>query len=329
MSKFKNSLLAAVGLLLLSNLLLLTQRTTVQAQSPGSSLANLITTVNTLKAQVAADDAKITTLQTTTAAQAGTLTLLQQVTTNQEVQISALQTANGTLQALTAPMTLSGTDLTFTGVNVHIVNGMGGTETANGLGNLILGYGESRAGIGLSGDVRTGSHNLVTGIYNNYGSFGGIVGGYGNSLSGGEEFAVGALNTVTGNQACVTGGISNTATGDYASVLGGTSNTAVGNQSVVVAGESNKSQGLRDVVVSGYGSTSDGTDSVVVGGYENYTYNHENVVSGGAKNSVTSISDGSVSGGFNITVIGDGQWAAGNGQAAADAAVRAALFAAN
>jgi len=31
-----------------------------------------------------------------------------------------------------------------TGVNVQIVNGEGSTETANGLGNLIIGYNEER-----------------------------------------------------------------------------------------------------------------------------------------------------------------------------------------
>jgi hypothetical protein len=35
-------------------------------------------------------------------------------------------------------------DVTITGANLHIVNGLGETETTNGLGNLIVGYNETR-----------------------------------------------------------------------------------------------------------------------------------------------------------------------------------------
>ena len=41
-TKFKSALLAAIGLLLLSNVLLLTQRRPTQAQSPGVNLAALV-----------------------------------------------------------------------------------------------------------------------------------------------------------------------------------------------------------------------------------------------------------------------------------------------
>ncbi len=283
--------------------------------------------------------------------QANSLLALQNLISNQNATIANLQTAvggqNTTLAALsakTAPLSLSGTDLTFTGVNVHIVNGMGGTETQNGLGNLIIGYDESRAGSPYGNDVRTGSHNLVTGVLNNYASSGGIIGGYGNALNGVEEFAAGALNSVSGNQSSITGGLSNTTSGSYASVLGGYSNTAAGDNSVVVsgfsntanghasavvAGKSNTAQGERDVVVGGYGNTSDGTDSAIVGGYQNYTYNNYNVVSGGSSNSVTSSFAGAVSGGYSITIVADGQWAAGNGQASADSSSHAGVFIAN
>ena len=50
-----------------------------------------------------------------------------------------------------------------------------------------------RSGHFSSKDARTGSHNIVTGIYNNYPSSGGLLGGYDNSLGGVEEFAVGAV----------------------------------------------------------------------------------------------------------------------------------------
>ena len=57
--------------------------------------------------------------------------------------------------------TVNGQDtIRFSGVNVQIVDGSGNTSGAvNGRGNLIVGYNELRG----SGDVRTGSHNIVVG----------------------------------------------------------------------------------------------------------------------------------------------------------------------
>src|ERR1700752_1303410 len=58
------------------------------------------------------------------------------------------------------------------GINVQIVNGTGSTETATGVGNLIVGYNEAGS---QSGDVRTGSHNIVTGRLSSFSSYGGVV----------------------------------------------------------------------------------------------------------------------------------------------------------
>ena len=44
------------------------------------------------------------------------------------------------VEGKTAPLSVSGTDLTITGVNVHIVDGSGSTDSTSGLGNLIVGY---------------------------------------------------------------------------------------------------------------------------------------------------------------------------------------------
>src|SRR5512139_4209024 len=47
----------------------------------------------------------------------------------------------GQLEALLANVTRDGNDITFSGMNVHIVDGSGDTYgTVNGLGNLIIGY---------------------------------------------------------------------------------------------------------------------------------------------------------------------------------------------
>ncbi len=67
-------------------------------------------------------------------------------------------------------------DVTITGANLRIVNGLGATDTVNGLGNLIVGYNEPR---GTGEDRRTGSHNVVVGEENNFISFGGLIVGFG------------------------------------------------------------------------------------------------------------------------------------------------------
>lgn len=48
----------------------------------------------------------------------------------------------------------------FHDANLQVVNGLGATNTQNGLGNLIVGYQETRPGTEAM-NVRTGSHNLV------------------------------------------------------------------------------------------------------------------------------------------------------------------------
>ena len=168
--------LVTVGILSTLGALSLTHIGPASAQSPGVNLAQLVAQVGTLKAQVAA------------------------------------------LRAKTAPLSVSGSDLTISGVNVHIVDGTGVTESTSGLGNLIVGYNESRGRFRrFSGtDARSGSHNIITGVFNNYASSGGIVGGCCNSLNGLEEFAVGTENAVSGNQASIAGGINGKVTADHA-----------------------------------------------------------------------------------------------------------------
>ena len=100
------------------------------------------------------------------------------------------------LEAKLIYLTTVGTEMTITGANLHIVNGLGTTATTNFTGNLILGYNEARGGIN---DSRYGSHNLVLGARNNYSSWGGIVagsvnGGYQNQAFGGESSILGGHN---------------------------------------------------------------------------------------------------------------------------------------
>lgn len=59
--------------------------------------------------------------------------------------------------------------IVITRANLRIVNGLGTTDTTNGLGNLIVGYNEPR-NRPSSPDVRTGSQNVVVGRHDNFSS---------------------------------------------------------------------------------------------------------------------------------------------------------------
>lgn len=105
----------------------------------------------------------------------------------------------------TATMTLQ-----LSGVNLQIVSGSGATDgSTNGTGNLIIGYNED-----TGAHDRTGSHNLIVGPEHTYSSYGGLV--------------AGSDNTVSGTHASVSGGSGNAAAGTFASVSGGLNNTAGG-----------------------------------------------------------------------------------------------------
>jgi hypothetical protein len=137
-------------------------------------------------------------------------------------------------------------EVVITGANLCIVNGLGLTETTNGLGNLIVGYNESRPP-GVVQDDRTGSHNVVVGRFNNFSSFGGLVVGNFNQISG--QFASvsgGDENTASGLFSSVSGGDENTASGGFSSVSGGVFNTASGFFFSSVSGGSNRTAPAQD-----------------------------------------------------------------------------------
>ena len=122
--------------------------------------------------------------------------------------------------------------LTFSGMNLQIVNGAGNNAWI-GTGNLIIGYnqlrGDSECPDGLYCDRRGGSHMLVIGDQNNYTRHGGMV--------------VGLLNETNGTFASVSGGLGNLASNHYASVSGGFFNTASGFISSVSGGQLNIASG--------------------------------------------------------------------------------------
>jgi hypothetical protein len=120
----------------------------------------------------------------------------------------------------------------FSGVNVQVVNGEGKTESVNGEGNLVIGYDENAS------RTQTGSHNLILGEQQAFTSFGGLVAGYGNTISGREaSVSGGALNTASGFYTSITGGLQNTAKVEAASVEGGSKNVAEGRFASIFGGK--------------------------------------------------------------------------------------------
>lgn len=135
-------------------------------------------------------------------------------------RITALETKTASMSAITDPNTNQPT-VRFSGVNVQVVSGAGSTESpVNGTGNLIIGYNELRG----SGNIRTGSHNFVSGLKNNYSHARGIVLGFNNTSSNVGAYVLGGENnTASGIEAVISGGSDNTASGPYSSVSGGAS----------------------------------------------------------------------------------------------------------
>ena len=197
-----------------------------------SGLAALPATAQThsqLQAQINALQAQMGALQ-------GQMATLQQAHMAQMATLQSL--INGVAADIPDCMTTAlgagaVDDVIFKGCNVHVQNGHGGTDSSNGVGNLIIGYNE----IGGSGSpARSGSHNVVIGPGHSYSSYGGLVTGWGNTVSG-EYSSVsgGQFNKASGWTASVSGGSYNVASGYAASVSGGQDNTASGDFAILPA----------------------------------------------------------------------------------------------
>jgi hypothetical protein len=211
----------------------------------------------------------------------------------------------------------------FHGVNVQIVNGLGATNgnpadpltnlpgqtTVNGMGNLIVGYSEAPT----APFDRTGSHNIVVGIRHQWSSFGGLLGGW--------------LNTISGAYSSVSGGSNGTASGDLSSVPGGSTNFALGAGSSVSGGFRNFASGTRSSVSGGDANNAGGRDASISGGQLNQATADKSSITGGIANQtsgrLSSITAGrlntasggwsSVSGGRNN--LASGQWSSVSGGA--------------
>ncbi len=169
-------------------------------------------------------------------------------------------------------------DVTITG-NLYVVNGLGSTATTNSSGNLIVGYNETG---NTSGDTRTGSHNIIVGAQQSFSSYGGLVAGLDNTISGryasvsggqsnmASDFVAsvtgGFSNVASGPQSSVTGGSENTATAQWASISGGGGNTASYYSASVSGGSNNTASGEAASVSGGYQQTASGANSWAAGG---------------------------------------------------------------
>jgi hypothetical protein len=137
--------------------------------------------------------------------------------------------------------------IVFSGVNVEVNSGNGETATVNGKGNLVVGYDEAE------GAEQTGSNNLVVGNKQTFTSFGGIVGGSGNAITGPFASATGGyLNVAGGLYSAVSGGADNKAGAELTSVSGGVSNTASQLGSSISGGEANTANGPFASIGGGY-----------------------------------------------------------------------------
>lgn len=213
----------------------------------------------------------------------------------------------------------------FTGTNVHVRNGNGTTNSANALGNLIVGYNESNA---AHGQDRTGSHNIVVGRLHDFTSFAGLIAGGSNRADGPASFIAGISNTTTVGTigGSIAGGGENIASGNYSTILGGRLGEASGLFSTIGGGIFGKSTGDNSLVVGGYEGTASGNYSVsigglwneaagsktvVLGGKYNTAFGQESVVTGGRRNT-TNGRWSVISGGKYLTTTTDHEWRAGS-----------------
>jgi hypothetical protein len=190
------------------------------------------------------------------------LTLQGEVATLQG-QVSSLQT----LLAGVSRTSLFGQDtLRLSGMNVQIVNGSGSTSTVNGLGNLIIGYDESQG----APETTTGSHDLILGQRNSFSSYGGLVDGFANTISGPfASVSGGEFSTAANFASSVSGGDENSAESAASSVSGGGGNTTSGEEAWIGGGANNSASGEAATVSGGEFNTAAGDFSSILGGNSN------------------------------------------------------------
>jgi hypothetical protein len=252
--------------------------TTAVAEEVNENFKTLLDEANNKDLRLEALEAAVGDLQSNSQAQATTIETLQTTVESLRDQIAslqsdlALQTTDLAVVSGNPVLNLAsyinvtsderGPLIIFTGANLQIVNGQdqGGTESINGLGNLIIGYDEENLvnntnfqhcsdgqfntqeicesnGATWSNSHKSGSHNIVLGSENSYSSFGGLV--------------AGKRNFITNEYASVLSGFGNAASGEESGVLGGALNEAHGQESTVAGGMENTASQFRSSVGGG------------------------------------------------------------------------------
>lgn len=167
------------------------------------------------------------------------------------------------VEQLLAHLEVQGNNLVLSGMNFQVVNGSGATDgNVNGTGNIIIGYDEAG-----NNDEKSGSHNLVIGMEHSYSSFGGLV-------AGGD-------NEISGDGASVVGGTRHRVSGAYASIAGGFRNEARGETASIAGGEDNRVDGRSSVVSGGQGNFAGTQSAAVAGGSDNAALGQASTVGGG------------------------------------------------
>ena len=265
--------------------------------------------LSTVQASLAGVQAQVTSFAADVQSNSSDVAAVTSTQGAQATRLTALETKTSSMSATTIGGRAA---VVFDAVNLHVRSGVGTTAgIVNGLGNLIVGYDEARA----SSSDKSGSHNLILGRQNNYTSFGGLVGGFNNAITGSyASIITGNSNEATATYSVVVTGSSNDATGTSAVVVTGSTNEATNGDAVVISGSSNDATGLDSVVVSG--STNRATDntSVAVGGYDNESSGWRSVTVGGSSNVAGGATGGSyitVSGGLNRTETTGNYWRGG------------------
>lgn len=191
----------------------------------------------------------------------------------------------------------------MTGVNLQVVNGLGYTwgdqdvtiqndeaHRTNGLGNVIIGYQETRSDDGVQdtddSNDRNGSHNLVVGTRNNYTAWGCKV--------------VGARNTVRGWLSSIGGGFGNDAIADAVTISGGQYNLAAAKYTSIGGGWGNMAMNRGATIPGGGGNIAEGEWATVGGGRNNNAAGYFSVVAGGVRNTVVDW--------YGALLGGDGGW---------------------
>jgi hypothetical protein len=306
-----------------------------------AQLAELTATVEALSTALTASDATVAILSESVLA-------LQNENVSLQNTIDVLESKDGELTELITSLeseVVSGltdvleisvdsqgnTAAIFSGVNLHVNNGLEQTDSLNGLGNLVVGYDENTTlttemcSMGQftnqvdcesnnelwSNIHKGGSHNLILGSSQNYSRFGGLVAGRENNILADYSTVFGGnKNTASGLESSVSGGTLNLASELYSSVSGGRENTASGIHSSVQGGFSNLASGTGSSISGGAHNIASSANTTVTGGSGNTASSVNSSVSSGVGNIASGVAS-SVSGGLRREAVGTNDWVAG------------------